>query len=249
MKRTFGFWLSIGLALLCLAASTAWSVEIPLGLTLIPEGNYTNQLSITVTYLGFPNTQVTTAGGSFQAALYGSFDPSWNALIDGLGFVQKAAAPGDISFTDMSFFGGLMSVKNLKGDLTTDSPPRPVNPDGSFSTDWHTLILNGGVLSVLGSPTDLSESPLNLGLWGFTGSLLVSTPTIVGNLATYDVTLLLPVDFDDLEIPDMPGATISAHGSIRAVGSFEQVIPEPGTLALLAAGLLGIFVYARRRRK
>jgi hypothetical protein len=251
MKRGVCLLLLGALAAACClsAASAGRAAEIPLLLTLSPDATHNNQISLTVTYMGFPSTQTSTASGSFGAMLYASFDPGWNASVSGLGFVPKPTAPGDMSFTNMSFFGGLMSTTNLKGDLTTDTPPRPVNPDGSFPTDWHSLILNGGTLSVLGTPTNLADEPLYLDLWGFTGSLWVSAPTILGNQATYNVEMVLPVAFTDVEIPDMAGATISATGGIRAIGTFTQTIPEPGTLALAVVSLPGLIWCVRRWRK
>jgi hypothetical protein len=57
------------------------------------------------------------------------------------------------------------------------------------------------------------------------------------------------VDFVDVEIPGMEGATISASGSIRAIGSFSQTIPEPNTFVLLLGGLAALLAYAWRKRR
>jgi hypothetical protein len=241
------------LGMFCLAgAAAAQATEKSLEFTLearpiVPPGLNDNDLSLTVNSPLGSDTQTTTASGGFSATLYADFGPAGEVTVNGLAFVQRPA-PGGLSFTDLTFFKGGMTTKGLLGDLNTASPPGGVNPDGSFPTDGHALILNGGTLTVLGTPTDLIGSPLDLNLKGFIGSLVVSAPTIVGNQATYNVTLMLPADFNDWPVPGMDGTTISAHGNIRGVGSFTQAVPEPGTLALLAAGLAGLLAFAWRKR-
>jgi autotransporter-associated beta strand protein len=77
-----------------------------------------------------------------------------------------------------------------------------------------------------------------------------------------DVTYDGQVNFDDLTLVlanydtslGDPGAAVNgAHLDARAIAALEahgfQVVPEPGTLALLAAGLIGLLAYAWRKRK
>jgi hypothetical protein len=258
-------WLGCVLALAGMSCATAATVEVPVEFTLTsasnfgfkppPEPTY-NELNLTVKLIdwGLSDTQVTTASGSFAAVLYTGFNSSWNAQVNGLGFVQRPYVPGDLSFTDMLFFnylGGIVVTKSLMGDLNTASPPRPVNPDGTYLNDGHALLLNGGTLvdGSTGNNFELAEKPLELNLSGSTGSITVSSPTIIGNQAFYDVTLLLPVVFHDWSIEGMDGVTFSAEGTIRATGTFSQTIPEPSTLVLLAAALAGLLGYAWRKRK
>ena len=157
--------------MLAFGATMALATTVPLMFYLTPGYSnvpgtttntyYGNQIGITVTYYGTPSNQTSTASGNMAADLYATYDPVTHTLNLagsglGLGFVQQSTAPGNLSFTDMSFFGGLMMTTGLKGDLNTASPPGSVNADGTFLTDGHTLILNGGTLTVPGSTTDLS---------------------------------------------------------------------------------------------
>ena len=242
------------LAICCLGDVNASAAQIPVELTLTPGNGYDNWVAINVFHPDIGgDKQTVEVGGAYSVRLYANFDGAWNLGVTGLAFVQKPYVPGEMTFSpDMEFFGGLLTTTDLRGDLNTASPPGEVADDGGFATDGHTLWLNGGTLTALGEPTELSENPLELNLSsemsGLLGSLWVSAPAIIGNQAHYDVELVLPVDFSDWPLPGVEGATISASGSIRAVGSFSQTIPEPGTLALLAAAGLVAFACCARRR-
>jgi autotransporter-associated beta strand protein len=93
-------------------------------------------------------------------------------------------------------------------------------------------------------------------------SLVLASYDTSGVWTTGDFTYDGQVDFSDLSLVlanydtglGDPGAAVNgAHLDARAVAALEahgfQVVPEPGTLALLAAGLIGLLAYAWRKRK
>lgn len=236
-------------------ATAAWAdLVLPMiNFTLTPGTTggvyYNNVITVDVTYYSIPSQQTSTASGGYTADLWATFDPSHNATITGLGFVQKVPGPGNISWTDMSFFSGLMTTSGVKTDFNTDSPPEGVT-SGSFLTDGNTLILNGGILHIVGSPdTDLSVSPISIGLTGNTGTVLVSAPYLSGGAWKYDVTLLMPAGFTPGPVPGHPEATIGGSGTVRALGSFTQPIPEPGTIVMLLSMVATLAGYGWLKRR
>jgi len=243
--------LSAAMAAMLLAAASAGAAVIPIEFILAPDGVYDNQVNLTVTY-GVASTQPSTASGTFAANLYLDIDPvSYAATATGIGYVMQPA-PGNITFTNMSFFGGLMTTTNLRGAMLTANPPDEIS-GGTFTPYGNALVLNGGELRVGIEVTDLSvagnELTLNFKDTTPSASLQISAPMVVGQTASYDVVLLMPVGFPAWDLPGMPGAKISADGMVRAVGSIAVPVPEPSSLLLLIGGLIGLAAYVWRKRK
>ena len=237
----------------CIGGSMVWGDVIePITFTMTPDATHNNQVALTlkITLFGLSEsqTQSSLVTGSFNTNLDLAFDGSNQATVTGIGFVPKTA-PGNLSFSDVSFFSGDVTSSGLKGDFSTSSPPTVVS-GGAFSTLGGNLLVNGGILNAtsLGTTLNFGDSPESLPFGDNTASIVVSAPSIVGNLATYNVTLLLPADVPMTAIPTTP-ASVSASGTIRATASFTETIPEPGTLVMLlglAVGLAGCGWLRRR---
>lgn len=144
--------------------------------------------------------------------------------------------------------------------LQTPDPPFPVSLDTSFNvgeflhvgpgpawTDWHERILTPG--------------------WGWIGGILTAEDgQIVGGILTdtnldglfeaidfffdslapgNDVTIQKTIRCVELKFCD--GQTVPGHGVGILIREFPTVVPEPGTLLLLAGGLAGLAALRRRR--
>ena len=93
---------------------------------------------------------------------------------------------------------------------------------------------------------DLSTTPFSGPLSG-TGDIQVDLVVFDEDLATYDVTLTMPVSFDEVVFTDGVNVVMEAAigGTVEAQGQFTRVIPEPGTLLLLIAGAVALLFWRR----
>ena len=82
------------------------------------------------------------------------------------------------------------------------------------------------------------------GIWStgdFTYDDLVNSDDLIKVLTNYNQTI--PAGFS------VDGAGLDAPAIALLNGAGIKTVPEPGTIALLAAGLLGLLAYAWRKRK
>jgi len=239
-------------------------------LTLVPASAQYNtvDLSLEVSASGstVSDTDTSTIAGNVLAQLTYTAPPAaYDADVTGLEFTG-----GHVTFSDISFYLSFGLAGNITADGTnlagypdTPAPPGTVTvvhfpSQFEFPTQEHEVVLNEGSFVIAGngliggflSPNpmlfDLSTSPMS-GTTTGTGTLDVSSPVIAGNLATYDVTLTMPVAFDEEVYNDGTiAASVVASGILQAAGQFTHVIPEPATVLLLAAGA-GVLGLRRRR--
>ena len=238
-----------------LAASDA-SAQQAVTLTLDPSsgdasvGGATNRLLIGVDALASSDSAQSDFSGTVETLLDISYDGSQLPTTTGLELVSGNLSATDVS---LSLLGGFLVVDLTGLGASVDTPTPPGAVTGTlFDTQDHEVIVNQGNISAAGNNIDLSSSPVT-GTTTGSGTLVVTLNNITNDIATYDVTLTLPVDFSDSFDVDNPlgSGTIPVGvdvggGNVVASGQFTRVIPEPTSAALL--GLGGLLIARRRRR-
>lgn len=257
--------LVFGLLILVALAAPVRADFTTLDLTLVPATAQYNTMDLTlevsVSGSGSVSDDDTSiiAGNVLADITYTAPPAAYDADVTGLAFTG-----GRVTFSDVTFFlsFGILGSISADGTDLAGYPDTPVPPGtvtaGQFPTEQHEVVMDEGSFEVLGSGLvggfltpnpmtfDLNTTPLS-GTTTGTGTLAVSAPVIVGNLATYDVMLTMPVAFDEEVYNDGTiAASIVASGMLRATGQFTHVIPEPATLALVLAGAAALGL--RRRR-
>lgn len=162
---------------------------------------------------------------------------------------------GDKLFSDFSFIGGLPNNTTVRFQL--------VDVDGK---DHHGVVFQGSFFNefsifytILVTDPNMYISQVTAdiqGIWGIGGD-----PTLVKTVSYFnDGTLLGGEITSKLNAPGAPLFTnatelqvidhfIPNGGAANAIGNgFVQAIPEPGTLALIGAGLIGVAAIRRKTR-
>ncbi len=204
-----------------------------------------NQFEITVTAEAFGQTpsdsDTATVTGNMVATLGVEFDPATQEVtsVDELEFTGGTIHLSDVSLTlNFGFLLGRVDVtgSGVSGTLDTPDPPGAVT-GGEFNTAEHLVILNEGQFHAAGTgligglfdpiTIVLSEQPIEA-TSEMTGRLDVSLHEVVGEVATYDALLRLPVDFDE-EIYNQDGVvvTLAVAGTLEAAGQFSRPVPLP----------------------
>ncbi len=173
----------------------------------------------------------------------------------------------------MSFGGGTLQFTGAGSEMGTDLPIAITSGGATIDTLYADtdLVLNGSISGV-GSLTKTGLGILNLaGAVSYTGDTTVTGGTLTLNSAflANDSTVsisgaLLNLNYTDTDVIGalwLNGAQ-QAAGIWGAVGSgaqyesalitgtgFLATIPEPSSMALLTAGLIGLLAYAWRKRK
>ena len=214
-------------------------------LLLDPPSTGVNTLDVTVTAVAWgtnrSDSDTTTVTGNAVAALTFWLDPmTCEVTVTGLEFTGGRIAVSNPSFTlSYGLLGSINASGNgISGTLDTPVPPGSVSA-GIFPASEHEMILDSGTFNASGtglvgglfSPIsiNLADEPIHATAAG-DGFLTVSPPALVGHLATYDVTLTLPVDFQEQVLADDPlFVDVAGVGLLRARGNLEQVVPDPPT--------------------
>ena len=169
-------------------------------------------------------TLITPAGSAaaVQTELANSFAAGWGS--GGKIFSTTCAASGGsrtLGWLDQGA-AGVEVMQTIPGDC---------NLNGTVGFDDFNV-----VLTHYGLPGDWSTGDFN-----YNGTVDFQD---FNAALTYYGTSMVPVPGLDLSNPNLDGAVL---GALRAHGLVG--VPEPGTLALLAAGLIGLLAYAWRKRK
>jgi hypothetical protein len=210
---------------------------VSVDLQFTPPSASQNTLEVTVEASDYSvsDSDTTTATGNVLANLWIDIDPATHVVtsVNGVELTGGQVAFSDMSFTlDFSFLGSIeASGKGIACTLDTPNPPGSVN-NGVFDTADHLLIINQGQFDAEGSgivggffdpvSLNLADDPIEATTEG-EGMISVTAPVVVDDLATYEVTVRLPVEFDELVI-DQPLVTVAGSGVFEAVGEFSRTI-------------------------
>ena len=262
-RRPARFLPVFGLVLLAVAAPVRADFTT-LDLTLVPATAQYNtvDLSVEIEASGssVSDDDTSTLTGNVLAEItYTAAPAAYEADVTGLEFTG-----GRVAFSDVAFYlsFGILGSISADGTSLAGYPNTPVPPGTvtgiQFPADQHEFVLNEGVFNIEGNgfvgglldPNpmvfDLASDPIS-GTTAGDGTLEVSSPTIIGDLATYDVTLTMPVALDEEVYNDGSiAASVVASGTLRAAGQFTHPVPEPATLLLVLAGAAALRL--RRRR-
>lgn len=166
---------------------------------------------------------------------------SWNGVID-------PATPYDLEHGNFIFFplqilgnGTQFRLSNLYNDMNSSDPANSFNNDGGFSSfNSYTVGIDYGPDGIRGTGDDIRHTS------GDASAFLIDELLYVGVSGSFNAS-------------GAPGSTpqeqmqytldyISCQGPFQ-VSNRYWLVPEPGTIALLASGLLGLLAFRRLRKK
>ena len=245
----------------------ASAVVLPLAL---PTGGNSLQVDVEIAAYGLSDndTQSTTATGNFEAVLSTTIDSVTHAAtVNGISFTEQPTGGISLSNMDYSMVGGMAKAhtRSVLATMKTPAPPSVVT-SGSFLIKDHSIVLNSGTFSV----DPIHNAFLNIDFDGYTqnlatdpiegtttsntdrGTVSTSLQSWSGNRGTYSASVNLPVNFVNTFTDEGSGAvvTITVSGTLHGTGTFEQAVPEPGSIVMLlgmAASLAGYCCWKRRK--
>lgn len=217
----------------------SYAETVSVDLTVLPDSTVEAEVAASAKVLfstiSASDSATTTVTGNVLADLDIYFDDAApeNTTIDTVTFTGGTLLFSDASFTlDFGFAGQLnASATGLGG--TTGSPFGPdFVIDDMFDSANHTLTFNQGQLHAAGTGLvgaafdpvtyNLTEEQLELSL-STTAIIYVELDSMDGSLATYNVSLSLPVIYEQ-RIYDDGTVTVSllGSGSVEIQGSFTR---------------------------
>ncbi len=202
--------------------------------TLVPNAALTTA-QVSVSLNGFPlgSAPIVPNGGSIA-----------------LSVDQTGSAPPAISLDNLN---GQISVNNLTiaflsvtgvglqvGNGTGSFPTNGVNP-GTVDLGGLFVSINQGLVN--GGLFDFSASPANFNLPSPT---IANFSEVLSGPNTYDLTLTIPVNVSGSSpVQGIGTVGFSLVGNLAFTGT--KVVPEPGTIAMLGMGVIGLVAVGRRR--
>jgi len=212
-------------------------------LVLVPPSGGVNRFDITVVALDWDterhDTDTTTVTGNALSVLTFSLDPTTcEASVTGLEFTGGRIAISNPSFS--LSYGLLGSINAAGGGIsgTLDTPVPPGSVFGStFQASEHEMILDQGTFHASGTGVvgglfdpmtiNLAAAPITAPAQG-TGVLSVSSPAVAGRAGTYDVTVTLPVNFNERVLDNDPlFVDVVGTGTLKATGQLTYPLPDP----------------------
>ncbi|MFQ5786238.1 MAG: PEP-CTERM sorting domain-containing protein [Alphaproteobacteria bacterium] len=179
---------------------------------------------------------------TFDVAL--AVDPTLDTVTTAL------AGMGDVGGSDNDDFGALPGTGSVPAGISLDPAAAPPPAIGLAGAADDTVVATGGLDFGTGS----INPAFNLGDFKVQVTLTAvdaPPPGQAGNF--FQQPLSISLDFQvttDANLSSLTGCSAGTFVDCRATGGgFIRPIPEPMTLGLLGAGLLGLGVFARRRRK
>ena len=194
-------------------------VRITTSLSLSEEPA-TNVLNVTLSAFGIEDEESSDLSGAVEATL------EVNPRTDEVSRLTINSA--DLTATDMSFSLAIgqisvaeVSLNGIEATIDTSQAGWVDSTTGQFDAGEHEVTLHEGVItgsSVVGEVNEnFSESPVS-GAGSGTGEVALSRIGIQGNTVTYNVVVILPVEFSN---PLQEGVDVRVNSTVKFEGEIE----------------------------
>ena len=223
----------------CCATATADLVTVPL--SFVPATSSFNKLNLNLhaSYNSSSDSDTSsttvTNGSTAILNLDYTFDPSTYEVnsVNSIEFTGGTFGLNNTHF-DLTFYliyAVDVDATNIAGTFDSISPPGSISggSTATFPTEEHYVVLNQGTVAVDSLLYDTSfnfgDPPIETTTTG-TGTITTTLTGIVSNVASYDVEMILPVDFDE-DLPtgdDSFTARLEGNGTFKATGSFTMAL-------------------------
>lgn len=179
-----------------------------------------NVLNVTLSALGIEDQEESELSGTVNAIL--AIDPATDEVS------EFTLSSGDLTASDMSFSLELGPISVADVDLSgiratiATSLQGPVIPgSGQFDASLHQVTLYEGAIagSAITGEIDenFTESPVT-GSGAGTGTVTLSRAAVEGNIVTYDVLVVLPLEFSS---PIQDGVDVIVNSTVQMEGAIE----------------------------
>ncbi len=250
MRWFFGLPLVMFAAVVFVVASPAAAEVVSVDLGIDAPSGVNNTLTMKVTIDADlisekDDSDTATISGNMLTKLQAEFDPTTQELtsLTGIEFYGGSFTCTSIALDyDYGWLIGELHASGVGIGGTFDTIPTPfgsVTGNNTFNSAEHEAILDQGTLTVTGTgllsdanmTVNLATDPVS-GTTEGSGSVSVSLATLIGNMATYNVNVVMPLDINqhlpgpgDDALPMNAEVDIEASGTYVASGSFTRTIP------------------------